>query len=74
MTETAEILEAALKLNDTERERLVEALAVSLYGKDLGEEWESEIQKRISDLDSGAVVPVPGPDVFERLGQRFGGR
>ena len=74
MTHAAEILEAALQLSDAEREQLVEALAVSLYGKDLGEEWEVEIQNRVSDIDAGRVVAVPGQDVFARLEQRFGGR
>lgn len=74
MTRAAEILEAALQLSDAEREQLVEALAVSLYGKDLGEEWEVEIQDRVSDLDAGRVAAVPGQDVFKRLEQRFGGR
>ena len=74
MTHAAEILEAALQLSDAEQEQLVEALAVSLYGKDLGEEWEVEIQNRVSDLDAGRVAAVPGQDVFARLEQRFGGR
>lgn len=74
MTQAAEILEAALQLSDAEKEQLVEALALSLYGKDLGEEWEIEIQKRISDLDAGRVVSVPGQDVLAKLEQRFGGR
>jgi len=74
MTRAAEILEAALQLSDAEREQLVEALAVSLYGKDLGEEWEVEIQDRVSDLDAGRVAAVPGQAVFKRLEQRLGGR
>jgi putative addiction module component (TIGR02574 family) len=74
MAQPAEILEAALQLSETEREQLVEALVISLYGKDLGERWESENQKRVSDLDSGKVISTPGEAVFARLEQRFGSR
>jgi putative addiction module component (TIGR02574 family) len=74
MTQAAEILEAALKLDDAERSQLVEALAASLYGQDLGDDWEREIQQRIADVDSGQVIPVSGEAVLTRLEQRFGGR
>jgi putative addiction module component (TIGR02574 family) len=74
MVQAADILEAALKLDEAERTRLVEALAASLYGRDLGPDWEEEIQRRIDDVDSGRVEPVPGDDVFAQLDRRFGGR
>ena len=74
MVEAADILEAALKLGEVERTRLVEALAASLYGRDLGHDWEEEIQRRIEEVDSGRVEPIPGEEVFARLEQRFGGR
>jgi putative addiction module component (TIGR02574 family) len=74
MAQAAEILEAALQLDEDERTRLVEALAASLYGNDLGKEWEDEIQRRIEDIDSEAVATVSGDEVFARLEQRFGGR
>jgi hypothetical protein len=47
------------KLDEAERTRLVEALAASLYGRDLGHDWEEEIQRRIDDIDSGRVEPIP---------------
>ena len=74
MVHAAEILEAALKLDEAERARLVEALSESLYGHDLGDEWESEIARRIEDVDSGKVTPVPGDQVFARLEKRLGAR
>ena len=72
MSQPADILEAALKLDERERAKLVGA--ASLYGRDLGDDWESEIQHRVEDLDSGRVKAVPGNEVFERLEHRFGGR
>ena len=74
MAQAADILEAALKLDEAERARLVEALAASLYGRDLGHDWEEEIQRRIDDVDSGRVEPIPGDEVFAQLDRRFGGR
>ena len=74
MTEAAEILEAAMKLDPAERSQLLEALAASLYARDLGDDWEREIEQRIADVDSGKVVPVNGEAVLSRLEHRFGGR
>lgn len=74
MTAVAEILEAALKLDESERAQLLEVLSASLHGIDLGDEWEGEIGRRVDDVDSGRVHPVPGEAVLERLERRFSGR
>ena len=74
MTAVAEILEAALKLEESERALLLEELSASLHGIDLGDEWEAEIRRRIDDVDSGRVQTVPGEEVLERLERRFSGR
>jgi putative addiction module component (TIGR02574 family) len=74
MTSAAEILEAALKLEENERAQLLERLSASLHGIDLGDEWEAEIRQRILEVDSGQVQTVPGDAVLERLERRFGGR
>jgi len=74
MTAVAEILEAALKLEARERVQLLEELSASLHGIDLGDEWEAEIGRRVDDVDSGRVQPVPGEAVLERLERRFSER
>lgn len=74
MTAFAEILEAALKLDESERAQLLEELSASLHGIDLGDEWEAEIQRRVDDVESGRAQTVPGREVFERLERRFSGR
>jgi putative addiction module component (TIGR02574 family) len=74
MSETNDVLEAALKLAPSERVRLLEQLSTSLDGLDLGEEWEAEIQRRMDDVDAGRVKTLPGDEVISRLRQRFGGR
>jgi hypothetical protein len=67
------ILEAALKLDETEQEEIVEALAANLYGSDLGPEWETEIQRRIAEVEGGNVALMPAADeVFARLERKFG--
>lgn len=72
MTDPARnVLEAALKLDEAEQEEIVEALAANLYGSDLGPEWEAEIQRRIAEVESGAVAPVAGDEVLARLDRKF---
>ena len=69
-----EILEAALKLDPEQREELIEELSASLDVSNLGEYWETEIRRRIDDVDSGRVKTVPADEVFARLEQRFCGK
>ena len=71
MAQPDQVLQAALELPPRERADLVEAIAASLDGFDLGEEWEEEIRRRVDDIDSGRVQPVPGDEVFARLEQRM---
>jgi putative addiction module component (TIGR02574 family) len=71
---TKEVLEAALKLDPEQREELIEELSASLDVTDLGDYWEAEIKRRMDDVDSGRVKPVPASEVFSRLEQRFGGK
>ena len=74
MAEPNQVLQAALELPPRERAELVEAIAASLDGFDLGQEWEEEIRRRVDDIDSGRVQPVPGDEVFARLEQRLRAR
>ena len=74
MAEPNQVLQAALELPPRERADLLEAIAASLDGLDLGQEWEDEIRRRIDDIDAGRVQPVPGEEVFSRLEQRLRAR
>jgi putative addiction module component (TIGR02574 family) len=74
MSLPSQVLQAALELAPRERAELVEAIAASLDGFELGEEWEGEIRKRIDDVDSGRVKPIPGEDVLSRVEQRLRAR
>jgi putative addiction module component (TIGR02574 family) len=74
MSEPSQVLRAALELAPRERAELVEAIAASLDGFDLGDEWEEEIQRRVRDVDSGEVTAVPGDEVLSRIEQRLRAR
>lgn len=74
MSEPSQLLQAALELAPRERAELVEAIAASLDGFDLGDEWEAEIQERVRGVDSGQVATVPGDEVFSRIEQRLRAR
>jgi putative addiction module component (TIGR02574 family) len=70
MSEPSRVLQAALELAPRERAELVEAIAASLDGFHLGDEWEEEIRKRIEDVDSGQVKAIAGEGVLSRAEQR----
>lgn len=74
MSQSREVLQAALQLAPRERAELVEAIAASLDGFELGEEWEEEVQRRVEDIDSGRVKALPGDEVLARLEQRLRAR
>ena len=61
-TAIQEILNTALRLPDNDRANLAASLIESLdrpFDSDVQTAWAAEIQRRITDLDSGAVRPIP---------------
>lgn len=67
---TEQVLEDAMRLDSDERATLAALLIESLEeGPDEGvdEAWAAEIQRRIADLDSSAVLTVPWNEVRARL-------
>jgi hypothetical protein len=69
-----EILEAALKLEPTDRELLVAELTASLHGGFASDEiekaWLDEIERRSREVDDGTAELVEWSDVRERLAER----
>jgi putative addiction module component (TIGR02574 family) len=69
----AKLLEEALKLSPEARAALAASLLESLDQEaDEGAEaaWAAEIARRVHELDSGAVTPIPWPEARRRsLGQ-----
>lgn len=66
----AKLLNEALKLSPEERAALAASLLESLeesVDEDVEAAWATEIAKRVRELDSGEVVPVPWPEARRRI-------
>ena len=66
----AELLKEALKLPPQHRAALAACLLQSLdeeLDADAEAAWAAEIMKRVHDLDSGRVVPVPWDDARRKI-------
>lgn len=64
-----EILEAeALKLTPGERAALAQRLLASLdEDADIEEAWAAEVERRIADVESGAVQVIPIAEALARV-------
>lgn len=68
MTRLQVIENEALTLEPDERAALAEALWASLDTPEAVEQaWAEEVERRIADIDSGAVQMVPLEDVLAEL-------
>ena len=67
----AEIIEAALKLDQHERQLVVEELTASLHSSFASPEieaaWTDEIQRRSTEIDSGNAVLRDWPEVRDEV-------
>lgn len=71
----SELKEKAATLSVSERAELALALIESLDGRadDAVEEaWLAETERRLQEIESGSVEPIPGDEVFRRLRERHG--
>ena len=67
------LLKEALTLSAEDRAAIAEALLASLdecADDDAEADWKSEIERRLTELDTGAVSPIPWPEVRRRLFER----
>jgi len=69
---TKEILDAALALDPADRARLAKDIIASLddAAVEVEPELASEIQRRIREIDSGAVKAIPWAEVKARIASR----
>lgn len=68
--DTAEILREALTLPVEARAALADSLLDSLdteVDEDAEAAWQREIQRRVTEIDSRAVTPIPWVEVRSRL-------
>jgi putative addiction module component (TIGR02574 family) len=73
MPSTAEIIQDAESLPVEERTIVVDSLLRSLNPPDpeIDRKWAAVAKRRLEELRSGRVKPVPGEEVFARIRQRF---
>jgi len=73
MSSTVETLEAeALQLSAAERARLVERLIASLdIDPEVEEAWAAEVERRNTEIESGAVSLISGPEALAKLKAEF---
>jgi putative addiction module component (TIGR02574 family) len=72
--ETAEILERAIRLPEEARAALADFLLESLdteVDENSEEAWREEIQRRLGEIDTGAVRLVPWSEARKRLEARL---
>jgi len=68
-----EIIKEAESLPVEERAMIIDSLLRSLNppSMEIDKEWIKVAKKRLSELRSGAVKPVPGNRVFAKIRERF---
>jgi putative addiction module component (TIGR02574 family) len=74
-TDVQRLLDDALRLPDQERAELAGLLIESLdeaQDADVQAAWSDEIARRLRELDSGAVKPIPWTEVRRRLRKNVG--
>jgi len=73
---TRKLLEDALRLSETERADLAARLMESLDPErdaDVQAAWDTELRRRLAELENGGVQPVPWPAAHARIfGQGHG--
>ena len=65
----AELVKRGRELPPEDRERLVDQLLASLNepaASELDDAWNSEIERRLAEFDSGAVQAIPVEEVFAK--------
>ncbi len=73
MLSTVEIIHEAESLPVEERSVVVDSLLRSLNPPDpeVDREWAVVAKRRLDELRSGRVKPIPGEEVFAKIRQRF---
>jgi putative addiction module component (TIGR02574 family) len=74
MHDTKDIIQEAAALPVEERILVVDSLlrTLNIPNPDIDAEWVRVAKRRLVELRSGRVSPVPGDQVFARIRERFG--
>jgi putative addiction module component (TIGR02574 family) len=70
---TKELIEEAVSLPVEERVMVADSILRSLNApeSDIDRKWMAVAQRRLEELRSGQVKPIPGEQVFARIWKRF---
>jgi len=70
---TKQLIDEAVSLPVEERALVVDSLLRSLNQpeSEVDRKWAAVAQRRLTEIRSGAVEPVPGEEVFEKIWKRF---
>ena len=73
MPSTTEIIHKATSLPVEERTMVIDPLLRTLNAPDpeIDRQWVTVAKRRLEELRSGRVNPIPGEEVFARIRQRF---
>ncbi len=68
-----EIIQEAESLPVEERAIVIDSLLRSLNppSEEIDREWSKVAKRRLAELRSGLVKPIPGNDVFVKIQERF---
>ena len=71
---TKELIEEAISLPVEDRALVAESILRSLNApeSDVDRKWAKVARRRLAELRSGQVKPVPGEEVFARAWKRLG--
>jgi len=73
MPATEKLIDEALSLPVEERAIVIDVLLKSLNmpDPDIDKKWIEIAQRRLEELRSGKVKPIPGKEVFNKIHERF---
>jgi putative addiction module component (TIGR02574 family) len=73
VTRTRKLIEEALSLPVEERALMADSLLRSLNipNAEIDSEWTEVARRRLNELRSGKVKPIPGDEVFARVLKRL---
>lgn len=68
-----EIIEEVASLPVEERAMVADSILRSLNAPDpeIDAKWAQVAQRRLAELRAGAIKPIPGEQVFDRIWKRF---
>jgi len=73
MGKTQDLIDEAISLPLEERALLIDSLLCSMNpgNRNNDQKWAQEAKRRLDELRSGKVKPIPGEAVFNRIQRNF---